>query len=58
MTTLARLAVVGLVRAPGRAATRLVTLALAVALLAAMLLFVGHSLGTMTRGAVQSVPVD
>ena len=58
MTTLARLAVVGLVRAPGRAATRLVTLALAVALLAAMLLFIGHSLGTMTRGAVQSVPVD
>ena len=58
MTALARLAVVGLVRAPGRAATRLVTLALAVALLAAMLLFIGHSLGTMTRGAVQSVPVD
>jgi putative ABC transport system permease protein len=58
MTALARLAVIGLVRAPGRAATRLVTLALAVALLAAMLLFIGHSLGTMTRGAVQSVPVD
>ncbi len=58
MTALARLAVVGLVRAPGRAATRLVTLALAVALLAAMLLFVGHSLGTMTRSATQSVPVD
>ena len=45
-------------RAPGRAVTRLVTLALAVALLAAMLLFVGHSLGTMTRGAVQSVAID
>jgi putative ABC transport system permease protein len=58
MTALARLAVVGLARAPGRAATRLITLALAVALLAAMLLFIGHSLGTMTRGAVQSVPVD
>jgi putative ABC transport system permease protein len=58
MTALARLAVVGLVRAPGRAATRLVTLALAVALLAAMLLFIGHSLGTMTQGAVRSVPVD
>ncbi|MDX6467595.1 MAG: putative transport system permease protein, partial [Gaiellaceae bacterium] len=42
----------------GRAATRLVTLALAVALLAAMLLFIGHSLGTMTQGAVQSVPVE
>lgn len=58
MTALARLAVVGLVRAPGHAAMRLVTLALAVSLLASMLLFVGHSLGTMTRGAVQSVPVD
>ena len=34
MSALAKLAVVGLVRAPGRAATRLVTLALAVALLA------------------------
>jgi putative ABC transport system permease protein len=58
MTALARLAVIGLVRAPGRAAARLITLALAVALLAAMLLFIGHSLGTMTQGAVQSVPVD
>jgi len=55
---LARLAVVGLTRAPGRAATRLVTLALAVALLGAMLLFIGHSLGTMTRSAVQMVPID
>ena len=58
MMALARLAVVGLVRVPGRAATRVVTLALAVALLAAMLLFIGHSLGTMTQSAVRSVPVD
>jgi putative ABC transport system permease protein len=58
VTALARLALVGLFRAPGRAATRLVTLALAVALLAAMLLFIGHSLATMTGGAVRSVPVD
>jgi putative ABC transport system permease protein len=53
-----RLAVVGLVRAPARTALRAVTLAAAVALLAAMLLFVGHSLGTMTSGAVRGVPLD
>src|SRR6266852_4575828 len=57
-TALVRLAVVGLVSAPARAATQLATLALAIALLAAMLLFVGHSLGTMTGGATQSVPLD
>ncbi|MDX6400247.1 MAG: putative transport system permease protein [Gaiellaceae bacterium] len=53
-----RLALVGLVRAPGRTALRAFTLAAAVALLAAMLLFVGHSLGTMTSGAVRSVALD
>ncbi|MDP9262380.1 MAG: hypothetical protein M3O89_10450, partial [Actinomycetota bacterium] len=53
-----RLALVGLVRAPARTALRALTLAAAVALLAAMLLFVGHSLGTMTSGAVRSVPLD
>ena len=52
------LAVVGLLRAPARTALRAITLAAAVALLAAMLLFVGHSLGTMTSGAVRSVPLD
>jgi putative ABC transport system permease protein len=53
-----RLALVGLARAPGRTALRAITLSAAVALLAAMLLFVGHSLGTMTSGAVRSVPLD
>ena len=58
MTALARLAAVQLVRAPARTAIRTLTLAAAVALLAAMLLFVGHSLRTMTGGAVRSVPLD
>jgi len=55
---LLRLAAVGLVRAPARTFVRVVTLAVAVALLAAMLLFIGHSLRTMTGGAVRSVPLD
>jgi putative ABC transport system permease protein len=37
---------------------RVLTLAAAVGLLGAMVLFVGHSLGTMTGGAVRAVPVD
>ncbi len=55
---LARLSALGLVRAPARTAVRIVTLAAAVALLGAMLLFVGHSLRTMTGGAVRGVPLD
>src|SRR5262249_11172682 len=58
MTTVARLATTGLVYAPARTLARIVTLALAVALLAAMLLFVAHSLRTMTAGATRSVPLD
>ena len=53
-----RLAAIGLVREPARTALRALTLAAAVALLAAMLLFVGHSLRTMTGGAVRIVPID
>ncbi len=53
--TLAR---AGLLRAPGRTAVRVVVLAAAVALLGAMLLFIGHSLRTMTGAAVRSVPLD
>src|SRR5256884_1618204 len=45
-------------RAPFKAAVRVLTLAAAVGLLAAMLLFVGHSLGTMTSSAVRGVPLD
>ncbi len=58
MTALARLALVGLVRAPGRTATRALALAAAVALLGAMILFVGHSLQTMTATATRSVLLD
>ncbi|MGB2954283.1 MAG: hypothetical protein WBB74_12960, partial [Gaiellaceae bacterium] len=58
MTALARLAVVGLVRAPLRSAVRVLSLAAAVALLGAMILFVGHSLRTMTSSATRSVALD
>jgi putative ABC transport system permease protein len=58
MSALARLALLGLVRAPSRTVARVLTLAAAVALLGAMVLFVGHSLRTMTSGAVRSVPLD
>ncbi|MDQ2911540.1 MAG: hypothetical protein M3R39_11105, partial [Actinomycetota bacterium] len=52
------LALRALARAPGRSALRVLVLAAAVALLGAMLIFVGHSLRTMTASAVRSVPVD
>ena len=52
------LALTELARAPGRTAVRVLTLAAAVGLLGAMVLFVGHSLGTMTGSAVRSVPLD
>ena len=58
MTVSPGLWLVELIRAPARTALRVLTLAAAVALLAAMLLFVGHSLNTMTGGAVRSVPLD
>jgi putative ABC transport system permease protein len=45
-------------RAPVRTAVRVLVLAAAVALLAAMLLFIGHSLGAMTGAATRSVPID
>ena len=51
-------ALTGLVRAPLRTGIRALTLAAAVALLGAMLLFIGHSLRTMTGSAVRSVPLD
>jgi putative ABC transport system permease protein len=58
MTTVPRLALGGLVAAPGRTAVRIAVLGVAVALLGAMLLFVGHSLQAMTGSAVRSVPLD
>src|SRR2546425_4400658 len=58
MNAVAPLAFSELLRAPGRTVVRVLTLAAAVGLLGAMLLFVGHALGTMTGGAVRSVPLD
>jgi putative ABC transport system permease protein len=58
MRAVAPLAFVELARAPGRTGLRVLTLAASVGLLAAMLLFVGHSLQTMTGSAVRSVPLD
>jgi putative ABC transport system permease protein len=53
-----RFALAGIVRAPFRTLVRVVALAAAVALLGSMLLFIGHSLRTMTASAVRSVPLD
>lgn len=54
----AHLALIGLRRQPGRAATQALVLALAVAMLGAMVVFIGHSLQTMTAAATRSVPLD
>jgi putative ABC transport system permease protein len=51
-------ALAGIVRAPGRTLVRTVVLAAAVALLGSMLLFIGHSLRTMTGSAIRGVPLD
>jgi putative ABC transport system permease protein len=45
-------------RRPAQTATQVIVLAAAVALLGAMILFLGHSLRTMTASAVRSVPLD
>jgi putative ABC transport system permease protein len=58
MRAAAVLGLKGLVRSPGRTATRVVVLAAAVGLLGAMLLFIGSSLRTMTGAAIRSVPLD
>jgi putative ABC transport system permease protein len=58
MSAAAALALKGLIRSPGRTATRIVVLAAAVGLLGAMLLFIGSSLRTMTGSAIRSVPLD
>jgi len=52
------LAVAGIARSPGRTLVRVLVLAAAVALLGSMLLFVGHSLRTMTGSAIRRVPLD
>src|SRR3954462_13874627 len=48
----------GLLRRPGRTVTQILVLAMAVALLGAMILFIGHTLRTMTGSAIRSVPLD
>ena len=59
MSAALRLALAGLApRARAARCVRIVVLAAAVALLGSMLLFIGHSLRTMTGSAVRSVPLD
>jgi putative ABC transport system permease protein len=58
MTAALRLAGAGLRRSPLRTAGRVLVLSAAVALLGSMLLFVGHSLRTVTGSAVRSVALD
>jgi putative ABC transport system permease protein len=55
---IAWLATAGLLRSPARSILRVAVLALAAALLGSMLLFIGHSLRTMTSSAVHGVPLD
>jgi putative ABC transport system permease protein len=54
----ALVAVRGLARSPARSLVRVLVLGVAVALLGAMLLFVGHSLRTMAGAAIRDVPLD
>lgn len=58
MRAVLALALAGLLRSPVRTGVRIVVLAAAVALLGSMILFVGHSLRTMTGTAIRSVPLD
>lgn len=58
MSTPFRLALARVWRSPSQSATQVFVLAGAVALLGAMILFIGHSLQTMTASATRSVPLD
>ena len=58
MIAAARLATAGLLRSPLRTGLRVLVLAVSVALLGAMLLFIGSTLRTMTGAATRSVPLD
>ncbi|MDX6601345.1 MAG: putative transport system permease protein [Solirubrobacterales bacterium] len=58
MTAALQLGLARLRRRPGQSATQALVLALAVALLGAMILFIGHSLRTMTTSATHSMPLD
>lgn len=58
MSVALSLGIARLRRRPGQTVVQGLVLALAVALLGAMLLFIGHSLRTMTAAATSSVPLD
>ena len=58
MSAALRLGIARLRRRPAQTATQALVLAVAVALLGAMILFIGHSLRTMTASATRSVPLD
>jgi putative ABC transport system permease protein len=58
MRTAVGFGLAGIVRAPGRTLVRVIVLAASVALLGSMLLFIGHSLRTMTGAAIRVVPLD
>ncbi|HEY0316759.1 MAG TPA: FtsX-like permease family protein [Solirubrobacterales bacterium] len=58
MSAALQLGLARLRRRPGQTLTQALVLAAAVALLGAMILFIGHSLRTMTASATRSVPLD
>lgn len=58
MSPVLRLAWSGVRRRPAHAATQIIVLAVAVALLGAMILFIGHSLRSMTASVTRTVPLD
>ncbi len=58
MSVSLKLALAGLWRAPLATLVRVLVLGMASALIGSMILFVGHSLNTMTGSAVRSVPLD
>lgn len=58
MSAAVQLGLARLRRRPGQTATQALVLAAAVALLGAMILFIGHSLRTMTAAATRGVPLD
>jgi putative ABC transport system permease protein len=58
MSAALQLGIARLRRRPAQTATQTLVLAVAVALLGAMILFIGHSLRTMTASATRSVPLD
>lgn len=58
MSPVLRLALSGVRRRPAHTATQVLVLAAAVALLGAMILFIGHSLRSMTASVTRTIPLD